>query len=1015
MAGREWRMLGFRVLGPTGLLRDGHAETLSGRLQRTLLAMLLSRADRPVPVDVLTEGLWPDQQDPRVEQKLQIHVHRLRRTLGEPDRLSYVPAGYRLRVRPGELDAERFESLVAEALGIARREPRRAIAALQEALELWGGTPFRDTDVPILTDWANRLTECRLTAVEALYQARLARGEDAAVIGELTDLVRAHPFREQLHGLLMTALHRAGRRADALAAYRTARKALVTELGLEPGPELRALEQRILTGEPARPDDTGAAQVPPPAQLPVNVRGFVGREAELAELDRLLSVAAPAVVSAVAGTAGVGKTALAVRWAHRVRERFPDGQLYVDLRGYGPDQPVSPEDALAGFLRALGVDGAAVPPDPAERAARFRTLVDRRRVLIVLDNARTVEQVRPLLPGSSSCFVLVTSRDSLAGLVAREGAHRIGLDLLTVRDARGLLHELLGDRVAAEPEAADLLIERCARLPLALRIAAELIRSQPARAIAELADELAHQRDALDLLDIDSDPQTAVRSVFSWSYRRLDPAVARMFRLIGVHPGHDMDAYTVAALAGSGLRETRRALDTLLRAHLIDQISGGRYQPHDLLRAYAAELASDIDGAGEREAALARLLRHYLCTASAAMDAVAPDDYVPRPRAPESGCPTPAFPAYGDAFRWLDAERANLLEVTRYGDGMFVTDMSQTIWRYLDVGGYHDEAALLHTRALDVARERADTLAEAHARRALGLAMNRMGRNDEVIAHLTWALAVYQRAGQELLHAATLSVLGNVYSKRGDLHEAERHFERALALTSRSGNWQLTAVSSTNLARNLLSLGRHEEALRRLDDAVTLSRSNGSKPLECNALCVLAEVCAHLGRDEEAFDHARRSLALARETRYRASEGDALRVLGLLHRQRGDDEQAIRHLDEALAILRNVNVTLSSAKSLNALGAAHASAGRPAEAIRCYGDALAMAAKADHRVQLAHAHAGIAETHAALGEHEPARSHWQQALRSYDALDLPDPAARVRARLAGLPAEPENPDAAARG
>ncbi len=995
-------MLEFRVLGPAVILRDGRAETLSGRLQRTLLAMLLARADRPVPVDVLTDALWGDNQDLRVEQKLQIHVHRLRRTLGEPDRLSYVVEGYRLRVLPGELDAERFESLVAEAVGIARQEPRRAVAALHEALGLWGGTPFTDMDVPVLTDWAHRLIECRLTAVETLYQAKLACGQDAAVVGELTDLVSAHPFRERLHGLLMIALHRAGRRADALAAYHTARKALVTELGLEPGPGLRALEQRILSGEPVEPDGAGRPQAPPPAQLPVNVWGFVGREAELAELDGLLSAEAPAVISAVAGTAGVGKTALAVRWGHRVRERFPDGQLYVDLRGYGPDQPVSPEDALAGFLRALGVDGAAVPPDLAERAARFRTLVDRRRVLIVLDNARTVEQVRPLLPGSPSCFALVTSRDSLAGLVAREGAHRIGLGLLPFRDARGLLHELLGDRVAAEPEAADLLIERCARLPLALRIAAELIRAQPARGVAELADELAHQQEALDLLDIDSDAQTAVRAVFSWSYRRLDPAVARVFRLIGLHPGHDMDAYAVAALAGSGLRETRGALDALLRAHLIDQISGGRYQPHDLLRAYAAELAADTDSAAEREAALVRLLHHYLGTASAAMDAVAPDDYVPRPRVPERGCEALAFPTYGDAFRWLDAERANLLEVTRHGDGVFVSHLAQTVWRYLDIAGYHDEAALLHTRALDAARDLKDSLGEAHARRALSLAMSRMGRNDEVIAHLTWALAVYERAGEELLRAATLSLLGNVYSKRGDLHEAGRHFERALALNSRSGHWQLTAVSSTHLARNLLSLDRYEEALPPLDAAVTLSRSNGSKPLECNALCVLAEVCAHLGRDEEAFGHARRSLALARETRYRASEGESLRVLGMLHLKLGDDEQAVRHHEEALAISRAVNSTLSSAKTLIALGAAHASAGRPAEAIRSYGDARAVAVKADLRVQLAHAHAGLAETHAELGEHEPARNHWQQALRSYDELGLPDRAARVRARLESL-------------
>ncbi|WP_159001259.1 AfsR/SARP family transcriptional regulator [Streptomyces sp. SBT349] len=987
------------MLGHLAIRREGRTETLAGRLQRTLLAMLLARAGRPVPVDELTDALWGERPDSRAEQRLQLHVHRLRRTLGEPERLSFVPNGYRLRVLPGELDAQRFESLVGEALGVVPRDPRRAVESLREALGLWRGMPVGDLDVPCLIDWAHRLTECRLTAIEALYQAELATGREAAVVGELADLVRAHPLRERLHGLLMTALYRAGRPSDALAAYRSARTALVGELGLEPGPELRALERRILAGEPVAPDGAGPPAACAPAQLPLDVGTFVGRKAELARLDGLLSAEGPVVISVVAGTAGVGKTALAVRWAHRVRERFPDGQLYVDLRGYGPDQPVTPDDALAGFLRALGLDGAAIPPDLDERAARFRTLVDRRRMLIVLDNARTVEQVRPLLPGSTTCFALVTSRDALAGLGAREGAHRIGLDRLPFGDARTLLHALLGDRVTAEPEAAAVLVERCARLPLALRIAAELVRAQPARGIAELAGELAHQQDALDLLDIEGDPYTAVRAVFSWSYRRLDAPVAQVFRLLGLHPGHDVDAHAVAALAGRGLRETRRTLDTLLRVHLVDQTPGGRYQPHDLLRAYAAELAAETDGADEREAALGRLLDHYLAAASAAMDAIAPNDYVPRPKVSDPHGELPPFPSYDHAFRWLDAERANLLEATRHGDGTYVHDMAQTVWRYLDIAGYQHEAAALHTRALEVARGLDDTMGEAHARRALGLATSRLGRNSEVVAHLTWALEVYQRAGERLLHASTLSLLGNVYSKRGELHEATGRFERALELNSPNLNWQLTAVSSTNLARNLLSLGRHEEALRHLDNAVVLARDHGNKPLECNALCVLAEVCADLGRNEEALGHGHRSLALARETRYRSFEAESLRVLGTAHRQLGDVEQASRDHDESLRIARDVDDTLTTAKTLNALAATHASAGRPAEAMRCYGDARDVALRADHRVQLAHAHAGIADTHAELGDHESARAHWRRALSTYEQLRLPERSARVRARL----------------
>ncbi|MGP4115516.1 ATP-binding protein, partial [Streptomyces sp. 4N509B] len=447
--------------------------------------------------------------------------------------------------------------------------------------------------------------------------------------GELAGLVREFPLRERLHGLLMVALYRSGRREEALGAYRVARGHLVAELGLEPGPELRELERRILAGEELEPvpDATATPAVTVPAQLPADVVGFVGREGELRELDGLMAGVGGrgGALAVVAGTAGVGKTALVVRWAHRTRERFPDGQLYVDLRGYGPEAPVSAEDALSGFLRALGVEAAAVPRDVAERSATFRTLLDGRRMLVVLDNARSVEQVRPLLPGSSSCFTVVTSRDALAGLVAREGAHRIVLHRMPLGDARGLLAGLLVERAAREPGAVDALIERCARLPLALRITAELARSQPGRGLGELAEELADRQGALDLLDLDGDPYTAVRAVFSWSYQRLEPSVARVFRLLGLHPGHDTDVYAVAALAGAGVRRTRRALEVLVRAHLVDQVAGGRrYQPHDLLRAYAAELAAETDGPTERAEALARLLDYYLATASSALDAIAP-------------------------------------------------------------------------------------------------------------------------------------------------------------------------------------------------------------------------------------------------------------------------------------------------------------------------------------------------------------------------------------------------------
>ncbi|MGH8965602.1 MAG: NB-ARC domain-containing protein, partial [Actinomycetes bacterium] len=388
---------------------------------------------------------------------------------------------------------------------------------------------------------------------------------------------------------------------------------------------------------------------------------------ELSELDDLLNGPAPVLVSAIAGTAGVGKTALAVHWAHRKRDRFPDGQLYIDLRGFGPGSPMPPEDALAEFLRELGVDGTTIPAELDARAARFRSLVAGRRMLIVLDNARTADQVRPLLPGDSTCLALVTSRDSLAGLVARDGAQRILLDRLTIPDARALLRELLGEaRTDAEPSAIDLLIERCARLPLALRIAAELIGSRPHQPTSAVVDDLDDERTRLETLDAGGDPHTAIRAVFSWSYRALPPDAARLFRLLGTFPGHHIDIYALAALAGSRPDEVRQLIDVLLRAHLVDETSSNRYQTHDLLRAFAAELAARADPDAERGGALDRVFDHFLHTAWVAATARGDDQFAPLPEPPAVGSAEPAFASATTAIHWLDTERANLVNVATY-------------------------------------------------------------------------------------------------------------------------------------------------------------------------------------------------------------------------------------------------------------------------------------------------------------------------------------------------------------
>lgn len=993
----------FRVLGPVEVRCGDRVEVVSGRLRRVLLGVLLARANQPVPVDVLTDALWGDRPDPRAGQKLQLHVHRLRAVLDDPDRLSFGSAGYRLRVGPEEIDADRFDSLVTAGVAVVEGEPQRAIESLRAGLGLWRGTPFAGVEVPVLADWAGRLTERRIAAVEALYEAQLACGLHEAVIAELTELVAEHPVRERPHALLMTALYRAGRQSEALDVYRRARRTLVAELGLEPGPELRELQRRVLAGETPEPE-VREVRREIPAQLPVDVRDFVGRDAELAELDDQLTSDAPVVISAVAGTAGVGKTALAVRWAHRIRDRFPDGQLYIDLRGYGPDEPVSPADALAAFLRALGLDGAAIPEDLAERAARFRTLIDQRRMLILLDNARTAEQVRPLLPAGPPCFTLVTSRDSLAGLVARDGAHRIGLDRLLPADAAGLLRELLGTRADTDTAAVGALVDRCARLPLALRITAELVRSQPGRTIAELAAELADQQDALDLLDIDGDPHTAVRTVFSWSYRQLHPTAARVFRLLGLHPGHDTDANAVAAMAGTGLRETRRALDVLVRAHLVDRTPGGRYQPHDLLRAYAAELAEATDDTGPP---LTRLLGYYLATASAAMDVIAPHEIERRPRVPAPAAEAPGFNGYDAAFRWLDAERANLLATSQHAGPDYVIKMSHTIWRYLSTGGYHEDAFALHTRALHAAQAVGDLGAEANARRILGATKLRVGLIPEAVAYLERTLDLYQQVGDRLSQGATLNMIGVVNWQRGNMAVAVDCFRRALGLYQELSDKRMRPPAMNNLARVLSTLGQFDEAFDLFERAVAIGRDGEDRTSEASGLCGLAEVSAEVGQCQQALDYGRQALNVVRGIGHRGLEGTAMRVLGIAHCGLGEHEPAVRHLVSALRIARSVGEPEEIMAVLNGLATVHASTGDSTKAFQLYHEALTTENEDVYRDAHAHALAGIGDVHAGLGEHDQARDHWQRALEIYRDLGMPQ-AKTVAANLDRLSQQAEH-------
>lgn len=735
-----------------------------------------------------------------------------------------------------------------------------------------------------------------------------------------------------------------------------------------------------------------------PRQLPMDVFGFTGRTAQLAELDALLDQGerqALAVISAVAGTAGVGKTALAVRWAHRAADRFPDGQLYIDLRGYDPEQPVSPGDALSRFLRDLGLDGARIPADLDERAACYRTMLAERRVLVVLDNAYGADQVRPLLPGTPSCFVLVTSRDALAGLVARDGARRIALDLLAPAEAVALLRTLIGPRVDADLPAAVALTDRCARLPLALRIVAESANARPDLALADLLADVDDERrrlELLDLLDLTGDQRTTVRSVFSWSYRRLGAERARVFGLLGLHPGPDADLYATAALANLDLARARMALDDLARAHLIQATPGpGRYSMHDLLRAYAVERATSAVTAADRHAALTGLFDYYLYCAAAAMNTLFPHERRGRPEVPPPKTPVPVLDARDDAERWLDRERPNLVAVAvhtaKHGWPRHSVDLSRILWRAFEVGGHYQEALAVHTSAA-AAAEHGQGLASVLAN--LGNIHWWLGDHLKAQTHFEESLAGHRVTGDPEGEARALARLGVVHERLGAYDAALARLREALALYRTLGDRYSEGAQLVNIGTVHRRLGRYPEAAEAQQQAAMLFAEIGEPRLEGYALGNLGALYSLLGRYDEALAHLERALMNCRATKDRGGEGSALGAIGLTQLRSERYPEALEHLRQALAISRETGDRNLETETLGALGRCLRALGDAESALGHFHDALALAERTGDRYEQARALDGIAWVEGDAGRLAQAHRNWRKALTIYEELGVPE-------------------------
>jgi DNA-binding SARP family transcriptional activator/Tfp pilus assembly protein PilF len=917
----------FGLLGPL-IVRRGE-EPVPVRQGRVVLAALLLNANQVVTGDALAEALWGetwrDKKRPTVQTGIANHVARLRRALRDEEqpRIFTYPGGYEIRVAPGQLDVIRFETLIADA-GLAARSGSwpDAQAHARAALALWRGQPLADVPSETLRQReGDRLGELRLQALKVRLEADLNLGGHAEIIAELRHLTDAHPLDERLHALHMLALFRSGRQADALAAYEKARQVIADEMGVDPGPELRTLHQRIIEADPALTAaqlSAGSHARVPPRELPPAVSHFTGRAGELSALTRLLDQAdtqeaGTVVISAIGGIAGIGKTTLALHWAHQHLDRFPDGQLWVNLRGFDPrGDPMPAEVAVGEFLEALGVAPAAVPASLDARARLYRSLLAGKRVLVVLDNAHDTSQVTPLLPGSPGCSALVTSRRDLAGLIATHGARSVDLDVLPETEARELLARHLGaERLAAESDATTTLLACCAGLPLALSVVAARAAAHPGFPLAVLAAELRDAARRLDSMEA-GDPAISVRAVLSWSYRFLDPQSATMFGLLGLAPGPDISLPAANVLAGLPAPQTRAALRELEAASLVQQHVPGRYRMHDLVRLYAAEQAELDQPLEARTAALRRITDFYLLSAFAGDRQLEPEREPINPGLPADGW-LPYQPATAAAaLAWFEAEHRCLLAAQNVAVAQaWHRHVWQLAWA---LNTFHNYRGLLRNRAE------------------------------------TWeaALAACGHLNEPTVQVLAHRLLGDAYARTGQHSEALDHLSQAILLAEQTADLNGQAHSHRLLATTWTMQGDHRQALEHAERALSLYRALDLPLRTAGVLNEVGWMHAHLGELDQARASCEAALALNRQLRFREAEAATLDSLGFIAFRASENAQAVDYYEQALALLRESGHSYHEAGVLDGLAAAYAADGQHDQARRAWHLALNLY-QAQHR------------------------------------------------------------------
>ncbi len=894
------RLLGpIEVTGPTG------RANLVGPKQRTLVGLLGLRAGHLVSHLKLAEALWGDALPRTAMRSLYSHVARIRQALhdcGLPGVLVTRDSGYVLALQPADVDITRFEERVTRGRqALAKGADAEAITHFLDGLALWRGPAFEDAEP---AGWAatevDQLAHARLNVLEDLWDARLRLGEHTAAVDELERLLAAHPTRERLVHLLMLALCRSGRHASAIEAYERTRAHLAEELGVDPSPPLQRLHVAVLRRDPKLALDSSAESPPKPAQLPAAVGHFTGRADETSTLDSLLGSAAVGVIS---GPGGMGKTALAVHWAHRIVDRFPDGQLFIDLRGHDPATAMPLTEALSQLLAGLGATGEPASGDVTAQLGRYRSALRERRMLIVLDNVASAEQVAQLVPPGPASLLVVTSRQQLAALALDHEVVAVHLDMLTRAEAGTLLQRVLGEeRVSREPQSAGQLVDLCGRMPLALRIAAAKLAARRLRPLAELVTELTGE-DRLGALTVPGGSRS-IRTVFATAYQSLSPLAAMLFRRLGCHPGPTFSLSLAAVLAEEPVQE---ALDELASAHLVAEVESGRYRFHDLIRLYAVECST----AAEKKTANTMILLWYLAMAETVNQRLEPAR--DRVKVSWERIP-PQMPFLAEAagvLSFLDSERANLLPVARHaaqrGYEQITWQLTYLLCGYYTRRGYWADYTEICREGLAAALRTDDPIAERLMRSGLGVAHNVMHRHEEALEHLDVALTLMREGGDQRGQGMALNNIAHAYAQLGRLDDAVAAFTRALELHQADNHLPGIALALNNIADIYTQMGDCARAFAHLERALRMAREVGSEHLEGVVLQNLGETSLAAGDEEGALDHFGQALGIRRRAGEKRREAETSNAIGLVHLSRGDHASALDHFGRALGLSREIN------------------------------------------------------------------------------------------------------------